>query len=316
MRRLKPGDLARRAVRDVVARVAEVRDRAANATAGLFAHAPYPLAHTLSYPGDPGLFGPGSATWPVIGDVATLIGGIRALLVQAAHPEVVAGVADHSRYRQDPLGRLSRTSAYVTATAFGAMPEVNDAVQAVARAHRPVAGVSHRGLAYAAGRADQAAWVHNALTDSFLVAYRSYGPGGLDDEGADQFVAEQARVGALLEAEPLPTTAAALSTWIEDHPDLGASPGMVDSVAFLRSPPLPIAMRGPYRILFWAAAASIPARLQSILGLRRVPGAVIAGRAMTRLLRWLLGPSPSWHLALVRVDAPIPDGFFRRTFTE
>ena len=39
------------------------------------------------------------------------------------HPEVVAGVADHSRYREDPLGRLSRTSAYVTAASFGAMPE-------------------------------------------------------------------------------------------------------------------------------------------------------------------------------------------------
>ena len=72
--------------------------------------------------GDPGLFGPDSVTWRVIGDVATFIGGIRALLVQAAHQEVAAGVADHSRYQDDPLGRLSRTSAYVTATAFGAMP--------------------------------------------------------------------------------------------------------------------------------------------------------------------------------------------------
>ena len=38
-----------------------------------------------------------------------------ALLVQAAHPEVAAGVSDHSRYREDPLGRLTRTASFVTA---------------------------------------------------------------------------------------------------------------------------------------------------------------------------------------------------------
>ena len=111
-------------------------------TVGLFAHAGDPLEHTLDYTGDPGLFGPDSISWEVMGDVSGFIGGIRALLVQAAHPEVVAGVADHSRYREDPLGRLSRTSAYVTATSYGAMPEVETAVAIVRRVHRPVEGTS------------------------------------------------------------------------------------------------------------------------------------------------------------------------------
>ncbi len=62
------------------------------------------MEHTLDYAGDPGLFGPDSITWEVMGDVSGFIGGIRALLIQAAHPEVVAGVADHSRYREDPAG--------------------------------------------------------------------------------------------------------------------------------------------------------------------------------------------------------------------
>ncbi|MFP3915319.1 MAG: oxygenase MpaB family protein, partial [Actinomycetota bacterium] len=121
------------------------RRRMAAAVARPFGHAPYPLADSLRYEGDPGLFGPGSVSWRVVGDVSSMLGGIRALLVQAAHPEVVAGVADHSRYREDPLGRLSRTSAYVTATTFGAMPEVEEAIERVRRAHRPVRGTSHRG---------------------------------------------------------------------------------------------------------------------------------------------------------------------------
>jgi len=289
-----------------------LRDRIAGTTAGLFAHAPYPLGHTLGYRGDPGLFGPASATWPIMGDVATFIGGIRALIVQAAHPEVVAGVHDHSAYRTDPLGRLSRTSAYVNATAFGAIPEVEHAVGLVRRRHAPVTGTSHRGRPYSAADPAMAAWVHNALTDSFLVAYRVFGPRRITDGEADQFVVEQTRVGALLDAAPLPDGAAGLAAWIADHPEVGSSPGMADAMAFLRTPPLPFAVRVAYRVLFAAAAATVPTRLRSVLGLRRVPGAILAGKTSMALLRWALGSSPSWHLALLRVGAAVPAGVFRQ----
>ena len=173
-----------------------------------FGHAPYPLAHTLDYEGDPGLLGPGSVSWLVIGDVATFVGGIRALLLQSAHPEVVAGVGDHSRYREDPLGRLSRTSAYVTATTYGAIPEVEAAVAQVRRIHRIVEGTSSRGRPYDADDPGFSAWVHNVLTDSFLVAHQTFGALRLDEQDQDQFVLEQTRVGELLGADPMPESAA------------------------------------------------------------------------------------------------------------
>ncbi len=289
-----------------------VRDRVVANTTALFDHAPYPLAGTLQYDGDPGLFGPGSVTWPVIGDAAAFVGGVRALLVQAAHPEVVAGVADHSRYREDPLGRLSRTSAYVTATAFGALPEVERAVELVRRAHRPVEGVSHRGREYAADAPGLAAWVHNALTDSFLTAYRHFGERELSPAEADRFVAEQTKLGRLLDADPLPDTAAGLAAWIADHPGVAASPGMAEAVGFLRSPPLPAYARPVYRVLFAAAVATLPGRLRDVLGLRRTPGALALGKAAVAVLRWNLGSSPSWHLALLRSGAPVPEGRFRQ----
>ena len=69
------------------------------------------------------LCGPGSASWRVIGEPAAIAGGLRALLLQVAHPLAMAGVADHSAFRTDPLGRLHRTSAYVTASTFGSTPE-------------------------------------------------------------------------------------------------------------------------------------------------------------------------------------------------
>ncbi len=288
------------------------RKRVVGSTTGLFAHAPYPLEDTLSYRGDPGLFGPDSVTWPVLGDAAAFIGGIRALLIQAAHPEVVAGVADHSTYRVDPLGRLSRTSAYVTATSFGARPEVAAAVQTVRRAHVVVRGRSHRDRPYTAGTPKFAAWVHNALTDSFLAAFQEFGPAPLSDEDADRFVLEQTAVGRLLDADPLPETAPGLSDWLTYHPDLGPSPGLEETVAFLRAPPLPWAIQAAYRLMFAAAVATVPVQLRRILGVRKRPGARLVGKLMVGFLRWALGSSPSWHVALVRVGAAVPEGLFRQ----
>jgi uncharacterized protein (DUF2236 family) len=284
--------------------------RIAARTRSLFAHVPYPLADTLHHRGDPGLFGPGSVTWTVMGDPATFVAGIRALLVQSVHPEVVAGVADHSRYEQDPLGRLSRTSAYVTATAYGAMPEVKRAVGVVRRAHRPIRGTSHRGRPYTADDAGLSAWVHNALTDSFLVAHQAYGPRPLSTEDADTFVAEQTRVGALLDSDPMPTTAATLAAWLVDHPDIGPSPGMDEAVRFLRSPPLSPFVKVAYRVLFQAAVAVTPTGLRRVLGVRKHPGSVAVGRLAVRWLRWSLGASPAWQLALIRAGADIPDSLF------
>ena len=150
-----------------------IRDRVVGSTTSLFSHGPQPLVDTFDHMGDPGLLGPDSVSWPVLGDAAAFVGGIRALLVQTAHPEVVAGVEQHSTYRADPLGRLTRTSAYVTATTYGARPEVEVAVAAVRRAHAPVRGVSPRGKTYRADNPAMAAWVHNVLTDSFLVTYQA-----------------------------------------------------------------------------------------------------------------------------------------------
>lgn len=290
-----------------------LRRRLTAAATSPFGHAPYPLADTLRYRGDPGMFGPDSVSWRVIGDVAAFVGGVRALLVQAAHPEVVAGVADHSLYRRDPLGRLSRTSAYVTATTFGAMPEVAAATEAVRRAHRRVEGRSHRGDPYRADDPALSAWVHNALTDSFLVTYQAYGPSPLTAEEADLFVGEQARVGRLLGADPLPESAAELAEWVTWHPRVAPSPGMTEAVEFLAAPPLPgWGLRLGYTVIHAAAIATLPLRLRSVLGVSARPGAAAAGKRLAASLRWALGASPSWHLALVRVGAEVPSGLFRQ----
>lgn len=289
-----------------------LRNRIANAAAGPFRHVDYPLQNSFDYPGDPGLHGPGSVSWRVLGDVASIVGGIRGLLIQAAHPEVVSGVGDHSRYREDPLGRLSRTSAYVTATTFGAMPEVESAIDTVKRIHKRVNGVSERGIAYDASDPGFSAWVHNALTDSFLVANQVFGAKPLTDEESDAFVVEQQRLGALMFADPMPDTARKLHIWVAEHPDADGSQAMIEAVDFLRNPPLSPGVLTSYKVLRNAAVATIPVRIRRILGLESRRGAVEAGRIAVTGLRWAMGFSPSWKVALLRTDSEIPERLFRQ----
>lgn len=284
------------------------RKTLASSAAGLFSHAEYPLARSLDYQGDIGLFGPGSASWHVLGDVSSFIGGIRALLIQAAHPEVVAGVADHSTYESDPLGRLSRTSAYVTATGYGAMPEVEAALRLVRRAHVPVKGVSHRGVSYTASDGELASWVHNVLIDSFITAHQVFGREPLSADRADSFVEEQSRLGKLMGASDLPMTTRSLHDWVRNHPSLDASPGMVSTVQFLRRPPLPLGVGMGYRVLFHTAVGTISPNLRDLLGIQRYLGAASSGRLTVRVLQWSMGSSPSWWLALQRTGTSMPDG--------
>jgi uncharacterized protein (DUF2236 family) len=292
--------------------VGGVKNRVVEATTALFSHGPRPLEHTLEHAPDPGLLGPDSVSWRVIGDAAAFVGGIRALIVQTAHPEVVAGVEQHSRYRNDPLGRLTRTSFYVTETTYGAMPEVERSVEMVRRAHRPVRGRSERDVPYSAGQPEMAAWVHNVLTESFLAAYQAYGPSPLTPDEADRFVEEQTRIGALLDADPMPTTADALTAWVRDHPALDRTGDLRHAMEFLQDPPLSLPVKLGYRPLFNAAVATMPDRLRDLTGLSSPWRGRQIGRGTVNTLRWALGSSPSWHVSLVRVGAPVPDGLFRQ----
>jgi uncharacterized protein (DUF2236 family) len=234
-------------------------------------------------------------SWEIVSDVSAFIGGIRALLIQAAHPEVAAGVAQHSRYREDPLGRLGRTSAYVTATTYGALAEVEHAVAGVVRAHQGITGYSHRGVLYNASSPELLSWVHNSLVESFLTAYHCYRRPLIREE-ADRFVTEQCRLGALLGASEIPTSAAELAEYLGGHRLIGSSPGGLEAVEFLRSPPLPAAHRAAYKVLYAGAVATLDPRVRAVFNLRALPGAEPISRAGVAGLRAALGERGSSYL--------------------
>jgi uncharacterized protein (DUF2236 family) len=104
-------------------------------------------------------------------DAAMFVGGLRALLLQSLHLLVMAGVAQHSRYREDPWGRLQQTSFFLVATTFGPAQEAERAVARVRGLHRRVHGTAADGRSYAASDPHLLRWVHVAEVDSFLAAY-------------------------------------------------------------------------------------------------------------------------------------------------
>jgi uncharacterized protein (DUF2236 family) len=124
--------------------------------------------------GDAGLFGPASMIWRVNREWVLLLGGGRALLLQVAHPLVAAGVEQHSRYREDPWGRLYRTLDLTTRMVFGSTEVAEQASRRLRRVHGCVRGVADDGTPYDARDPELLMWVHATLVDTALLVYQRY----------------------------------------------------------------------------------------------------------------------------------------------
>jgi len=243
---------------------------------------------------DPGLFGPDSVTWRVHADSSMFVGGLRALLLQVMHPLAMAGVADHSNYRSDPIGRLWRTSSYVGVTTFGTTADSRRAVATVKRVHEQVVGTAPDGRLYAANDPHLLVWVHHTLVDSFLRSYRRYGSQPLTDVDADRYVAEMAVLADEFGAEPAARSVADLRAWFRaERPQLRAGAQARDAARFLMLPPLPIISRPAYGVIASAAVGLLPRSVRRQLWLPTVPAAdplVVrpATRTLMRTLDWVM----------------------------
>ena len=143
---------------------------------------------------DEGFFGPESAAWEVHAAMPTLVAGIRALLMQTLHPGAMAGVHDWSRYKSDPLGRLTGTIRWIVATTFGSTEMARRESARVSRFHDRVNGAYPAGgaeVTYSAHDPELLRWVHLAFTEAFLGCHETWG--GPIPGGADGYVREWAR---------------------------------------------------------------------------------------------------------------------------
>ncbi|WP_087872273.1 oxygenase MpaB family protein [Arthrobacter globiformis] len=255
---------------------------------------------------DPGYFLPGSAVWAVHGGIATIIGGIRSLLMQTLHPAVLAGVHDHSNFREDTLGRLARTTAWIHALTYGSTAEAQAATSRVIRLHESVFGkyVDGDGTVreYSANDPELLRWVHITFTDSFLRAHELWD--GPIPGGPDAYVREWAQAGRLMGVEFPPESKAALERELEEWLATGTlrcDERVAETVAFIRHPPLHPLLKPGYRVLFNAAVLSLDPDYRRLLGLhtaRLGPLPVrLAAKATLVVVRRALGPASPSQLA-------------------
>jgi len=255
----------------------------------------------------PGLFGPESAVWQVHGCIATLVGGVRALLLQATHPAALTGVSQHSRYESDPLGRLAGTARWLTITTFGSTEAIAKEAARVNAMHQKVAGsyVASDGseTGYRASDPRFLLWVHCAFTDSFLTAHLAYGYP--IDKGADSYVREWSQSATGLGLTDAPKSVAELKATMDKFlkEDLGTRPQTDEVVKFILKPPLGAGPLIFYKVLVNGAIYTLTPEQREILGLKKVASFWhwLCARVL-HILSWTLGAeSPSQEVARERI---------------
>ena len=243
----------------------------------------------------PRWFADGRPIRRVHGDAAMFVGGLRALLLQSLHPVAMIAVAQHSDYRNDPWGRLQRTSTFLAVTTYGTADDAQRAVDRVRRVHEYVTGTALDGRPYRASDPHLLRWVHVAETDSFLRCHQRYGARPLDEAGCDGYVADTARIATALGVPDPPRTRAELAATLSAYrPELRATPEAREAARFLvRNPPLPLVARGPYALLAAAAIGELPGWARRELRLPGLPvaDAVLvpaAGHTIVGAVRWVM----------------------------
>ena len=141
-------------------------------TTGLIQRSAASFASGVPEDGDDGFFGPAIVTWRMNADLALPVAGLRSLLLQALHPQAMAGVDQHSSWHRDPVGTLAVTMAYLPAFTFRRSGSDHASPRPGCGASRIMSAARTRLPAARTRRAIplSCSGVHGALVDSVLAA--------------------------------------------------------------------------------------------------------------------------------------------------
>ncbi|MFI5053169.1 MAG: oxygenase MpaB family protein [Acidimicrobiia bacterium] len=256
---------------------------------------------------DAGIFGPDSMAWRIHADPVMLVGGLRALLVQALEPRAMAAVDQHSRFREDPWGRLERTTKFVVTTTYGDTAAAEEAAALVRRVHQHVRGVDPvTGEAYSGNDPDLLLWIHAVEVESFVMAYRTYA-GRLSEAEADRYVAEMARVAEMVELPPAmaPRSMGEVREYLRSVRGLQVTPAARDGLRVIMFPPMNLRYRPLWAIPTTAAVAILPGYARRMYGIPWFPLAAVPVRtavfALSRVLNLVVPTPPALRDARARV---------------
>jgi len=255
---------------------------------------------TSSNPANPpdalGLYGPESEAWRLNREAMLLLGaGPRALLLQLAHPQVAAGVDEHSDFRTDPWARLQATLRSYLAIVYGTTTAARAEIRRLNELHRSI-----RGAGYAARDPDLSLWVHATLVDTTIVAYDAWIE-PLPRAARERYYAETLPIGRAfgVPADRLPPDLAAFDHYVAG---MLSPAGPVHPSAVARelawhvlNPPLgpvlpPLAAVPPaaYAWTLWPSIGLLPARVRAEYGFRWGPLEQVVSA-------WLVGSWQVWR---------------------
>ncbi|AUA31775.1 DUF2236 domain-containing protein [Pseudomonas sp. SGAir0191] len=222
--------------------------------------------------GDPGLFGPNSISWRVHGDFPSmLVGGISALMLQLLHPLALAGVWDHSNFRHDLIGRLRRTSQFISGTTFGATEDAHWLIEKVRRIHLHVEGTAPDGRPYAASDPHLLTWVHVAEVSSFLAAHLRYRNPRLSLADQDAYYQEIALIAERLGAQDVPRSRHEVAHYLHEmRPQLNCDARSQEVIGILLNAPAPSRLaKHVAKLMLHAGIELLPHWAQQQLGLEQ-----------------------------------------------
>ena len=254
--------------------------------------------------GDPGWFGPDSVAWRVHADPSLLVAGIAAFTLQALHPLAMAGVAEHSAFSDDFMGRTRRTGEFVQGVVFGSSARAERLCRMVRKVHEPVVGIAPDGRPYAANDPDLLDWVHIAEYLAIAAANRRFALHPMTRDELDRYIAEVAVVGEATGVEAPPRSWAELLESLDRHrPDLAVGEYAAAGLAFLDDPPIiPAPAKPVWRSLWMGAQACLPPVARRLLDLRPPATRDLVGcRTALRFLDSLGGDGPDLAAAKARL---------------
>ena len=226
-------------------------------------------------------------------DSSMFIGGMRAILFQSLHPLAMAGVAQHSDYRNDPWGRLQRTADFLASTSFAPADVAQRAVDTVVAVHKRVSGFASDGRPYSASDPHLLRWVHVAEVDSFIRAHKAYGAENLDDGAYDGYVEDMAVIARKLGVPAPPTSVQGLRDQIyQFRSELHGTQESRDAARYLLiEPPLELVARIPYSLIAASAVAILPAWARADL---RLPYLPLTERVVVKPIGQLISSTIRW----------------------
>lgn len=207
----------------------------------------------------------------VHGDLPSmLIGGLGSLFFQMLHPRAMAGVAQHSRYQDDPLGRLLQTANFISATTYGSKPTAQAAIARVLNVHQFVQGVADDGEPYDANDPHLLLWVHCAEISMFLNSYRRFGAHSLSDQESDHYVLEMAQLANDLGVKGPPSSVEELNAALRSfRPELQLSSDGLAARDFIAHGVMNSrSQRLVYRLLVLSAWSLLARWARELLGVR------------------------------------------------